>query len=317
MNEITKKHKTIKGIYLMDQYSNGNIRDCVLNKENIIKTKYGYLIPQYEDSGERRKCNISLSFYNDGSLKSISLQEKTSIETVLGVFKAEYLTFYKTGNIKRLFPLNGKLTGYWSEEDEYRLAEKYDFNFYFGKFRERVIGINFYESGEAKSITLWPKDKVIIETPIGSAEVRIGFSIYPSGKIKSFEPFIPIEVETPIGIIMAYDNQAIGIHADSNSLKFSEKGKLEALKTSFNEVEVIDRNGVKRIYKPQLRTSEIDETAIDIIPMNIEFYGNKVRFNNEEDEFNIDQCNFSISKFSLNSKKACSSCSSCSSCSGC
>ncbi|KOA18622.1 hypothetical protein CLHOM_29060 [Clostridium homopropionicum DSM 5847] len=317
MNEITKEYKTIKGIYLMDQYSNGNIRDCVLNKRNIIKTKYGYLIPQYEDSGERRKCNISLSFYNDGCLKSISLQEKTSIETNLGVFQAEYLTFYKTGNIKRLFPLNGKITGYWSEEDEYKLAEKYDFNFSFGKFREKVIGISFYESGEAKSITLWPKDKVVLETPVGSAEVRIGFSMYSSGKIKSFEPFKPIELETPIGLIMAYDNQAIGIHADSNSLKFSESGKLEILKTSLNEVEVVNKDGVKRIYKPQIRRSEIDEMAIDIIPMKIEFNYNKVRFNNEEDEYNISKCEFKISKFSLKAEKACTNCSSCSSCSGC
>lgn len=314
MNEIMKKYKNIKGIYLMDKYSNGTIRDCVLNKRNIIETEYGYLIPQYEDSGERRKCNISLSFYNDESLKSISLQEETGIETSLGVFKAEYLTFYKTGNIKRLFPLNGKLTGYWSEDDEYSLAEKYDFKFSFGKFREKVIGISFYESGEAKSITLWPKDKVVIETPIGSAEARIGFSMYLCGKLESFEPFRPIEVETPIGFIMAYNNQAIGIHADSNSLKFSESGELEALKTSVNEIELIDTDGIRRTYKPQIKTSEIDEMDLDIIPLKIEFHNNKVKFNNEENEFNIDQCEFKISKFYFKAEKACSSCSSCSGC---
>ncbi|MEL7596806.1 MAG: hypothetical protein AAGU01_01250, partial [Clostridiaceae bacterium] len=194
MIEITTKYGHIKGIYLMDKYPNGNIRDCVLNKPNIIKTKYGDLVAQYEDNDERRKCTLSMSFYDDGNLKSLSLQEQTKIETSLGVLKAEHITFYRNGNIKRIFPLDGKITGYWGEDDEYSLAEEFNFDFSFVKFKQKIIGISFFENEEPKSITLWPKDKVTIESPIGTVEARIGFSLYPDGKLKSFEPYKPLEI---------------------------------------------------------------------------------------------------------------------------
>jgi hypothetical protein len=317
MNEMITKYGKIQGIYLMDTHANGNLKDCVLNKPNIIKTKYGNLIPQYEDNDQRRKCTVSLSFYEDENLKSISLQEQIEIETPLGTLKAEYIILYKNGNIKRIFPLNGKLTGYWGEDDEYSLAEEFNFDFSFAKFKQRIIGANFFENKEPKSITLWPKDKVTIESPIGTVEVRIGFSLYADGKLESFEPYMPIKIETPIGKITAYDRHAIGIHADSNSIKFSQDGRLEALSTSSNEVEVTDKNGIKIVYKPQLQPSQIDETVIDIIPMKIEFLDNKVRFNNSEEEYSIAECEFLISIASLNIGNSCSSCSNCSSCSGC
>jgi len=282
--------------------------------KDIIKTKYGDLIPLYENDDPRRKDIVALSFYEDGNLKSISLQKQTEIETSLGRLKAEYIIFYKNGNIKRIFPLNGKLTGYWSEDDEYSLAEEFSFDFSFAKFKQKVIGVNFFENEKPKSITLWPKDKITIESPIGAVDVRIGFSLYSDGTLESFEPYMPIEVETPIGKITAYDRQAIGIHADSNSIKFSQDGKLEALTTSLNEVEIRDKNGFKTVYKPKLQPSQIDETVIDIIPMKIEFLYNKVRFNNSEKEYIIDDYEFLIRMTSLNIGSSCSSCSSCSGC---
>ncbi|HEY5561478.1 MAG TPA: hypothetical protein VIK72_06915 [Clostridiaceae bacterium] len=63
--------------------------------------------------------------------------------------------------------MNGKLTGFWSEDNEYNMSEAFNFDFHFGKFSKKIIGLYFYPKGELKSITFWPKDKIIIEAPSG------------------------------------------------------------------------------------------------------------------------------------------------------
>ena len=35
---------------------------------------------------------------------------------------AEQVSFYESGALKRIFPLNGTLSGYWTQEDEAKLA---------------------------------------------------------------------------------------------------------------------------------------------------------------------------------------------------
>ena len=59
-----------------------------------------------------------------------------------------------------MFLLDGKLSGYWSEDDEYNLAKTYKFNFEFASFEAKVISLHFYKTEELKSITLWPKERV-------------------------------------------------------------------------------------------------------------------------------------------------------------
>ncbi|GIM29955.1 hypothetical protein CPJCM30710_26210 [Clostridium polyendosporum] len=315
MKEVTTKYGVLKGIYFIDQYPDGEIRDCTLNELNELKTLYGNLIPQFTDDSERRKRSVSLSFYSNGNLKSISLQNQIELHTSIGTLPAEFISFYEDGSIKRILPLNGNLSGYWTEEDEYNLAKDFELNFSFGKFTKKIIGIQFYENGEPKNITLWPQERVILQSPIGTAVGRIGISLYPDGKLKSFEPYKPISVDTSIGKVIAYDINAIGVNGDINSLKFYNDGEVKALVTSNNKIEVTDKNNNKRVYKPDLKPSLLDEESMDIIPLTIEFYQNKVRFNNStEHEYDIDQCKFSIETLPLQIGGACSGCSTCSGC---
>ncbi|MDP4182358.1 MAG: hypothetical protein Q8942_14870 [Bacillota bacterium] len=314
-NSIQTKYGIINGISTCDFYENGQIKEFALDTYNEISTEFGILAAQYNDSNLRKKFTKSLSFYKNGSLKSIALNEQTKIKTPAGIFPAELLVFYESGAIKRLFPLNGKITGYWSEEDEYELAPILFLNLSFGKIKTKVISIYFYETGEIKGITLWPKDQLKVLTPAGLVTVRIGITFYPDGSIKSMEPNIPVSVNTPIGKLEAFNSSAIGIHGDSNSLCFSSNGRLKSLMTSTDKVIVRDNTGKVISYEPSLKPNMFDLGKMELHPLNIEFFDNKVRFENIH-EHEIENCSFQISQSSaILGVSGCGDCSSCNSCS--
>lgn len=318
MKKISTKYGVLEGISSINYYKNNNIKDCTLNRINKLQTVYGTFIPQYDDSSERRKLISSLSFYNNGNLRSISLQQKAYINTSIGTLPAELITFYEDESINRVFNLNGKITGYWTEDDEYALAESIEFNLPIGKFKQKTIGVHFYENKALKSITFWPKDTVAITSPIGRVVTRIGLSFYPNGNLKSFEPYKPITLETIIGDIVAYNVNPIGIHGDSNSVKFSIDGRIESLITSTDKIKVINKNREMKIYKPKLKESLLDEEKMDIVPLSIEFCHNKVSFNNRDElNYSVTEDIFNIENSALKIVSPCSSCSSCSGCSGC
>ena len=315
MKELSTKYGSLKGASFINLYSDGGLKECILTEYNELKTPLGNFIPQYQDDGLRRKQIKPLSFYRNGNIKNLPLQDKVEIATSVGVLPAELITFYEHGAVKRLFPLDGKLSGFWAEEDEYGLAKEIEFNFSIGSFKRKVIGIQFYENGAVKSIAFWPKDIVTIQSPMGSALARIGISLYPGGKLKSFEPSKPLPVETPLGKIMAYDSKALGIHGETNSLRFSEDGKIENIVTTTNIIEVIDISGNKNVYKPDSKPSMFNLAATEVVPLSIQFLGNKVSFNNSsEQEYNVEDCVFSIKPLLFQAKDSCSSCASCNDC---
>jgi antitoxin component YwqK of YwqJK toxin-antitoxin module len=275
-------------------------------------TPYGVLVPQNEDAGVRRRNNNSISFFSNGNIKSISLQEQTFIKTSLGNIKAEYITFYESGEIKRLFPLNGKLSGYWSEEDEFSLAENTDFSFDFSTFSKKIISILFYKSGKVKALTLWPGEKVDIRTSQGLIPGRIGISLYESGALKSFEPKIPVSIKTSIGEIKVFDFAPLGVNGDVNSLSFFEEGEIKSLLTYSTKIEVSNKTGVIKVYEPLIISSNCEE-GDEIKPLKIDFHDNKVIFNSK-DEYILEENSFFTSRVS---RKFTSSCSSCASCTGC
>lgn len=315
MKTVITKYGVLKDLSYVSLYPEGGIKECILTEANYLDTSYGVLIPQYRDDDERRKRIKPLSFYENGSLKSISLQNPVEIETPVGMFSAEFISFYECGGINRVFPLDGMLSGYWTEEDEYDLATEYIFDFSFGKFKRKIIGIHFYENGGLKSITFWPKDIVVIQSPVGMAEVRIGISLYPDGRIKSLEPAKPMSVVTPIGEITAYDRKALGIHGDINSLKFTQNGVVESVVTSASIIRVTDKNGKNYIYKPGFGPNMFNPEASELIPLSIQFNDNKVRFNDSpEDEYFLEECFFSVESMFSQTKGSCSTCSGCSGC---
>jgi len=304
------------GISSLEKYPDGSIEGCTLLERNEIQTACGVLIPQYEDSSVRRKHIHSVTFYKSGRIKSIALHEQTMVKTSAGVLPAELLTFYESGRLKRVFPLNGKISAYWTEEDEFGLAEELPFAFIFGAFSVRVISVYFYESGAVKGLTLWPNEVVGLRLPAGEAQARIGISLYPDGRLKSFEPALPQPVGTPLGVIEAYHDNAIGINGDNNSLGFYPNGAVKHLATN-DFITVSDKKGNKTVFgtKPE-RSVLLDK--MEVRPLWLEF-SDDGRFlsigNDVKSWFNINENQFSISQsLKLVFSSNCRDCSVCEAC---
>ena len=296
MNYFLKEYGELKGITIAEKYSSGEMESFKVDELNKIIINNVIYIPSYSLNDERKKDYPSIKLYKSGKIKSLDLEEKTSISVLGREYNVEKVVFYESGELKRLFPLNGKISGYWSEDDEYNLAEEYNFDFKFAKFKAKVISIEFFKSGIIKSITLWPNDKIQLKYNDQLINVHTGFSVYENGKLETCEPVIPTSILTPIGSIEAYDPNSIGIHGENNSLKFNNDGTVKALTTSTNIIKIIDRKGKKYIYSPKevlLYTNSINN---DIIPVSLEFYGN-ILIVDGKDKFNIDENKFIIEYF--------------------
>jgi len=253
--------------------------DTVLPGEKIVlNTVLGDFIPRYTLDEESRKKEAPIKFYKTGQLKSLPLEEATEIDTSIGKIRAELLTFYQSGAMKRLFPLNGKITGYWTEENEYELAEFVEIPTSAGTFTVKPIYLQFFESGELESVGFWPKERVIINTNQGKFSARKGISFYKSGKIKGFEPAEEILLETPIGSIKVYDPDPNGLFAENSALTFYEDGRIESVNTSSNQVKVQTPEGLSYTFTPDTVVSYCDDSAFFITPMRIRFKKDAIGF---------------------------------------
>jgi len=302
MKEFSTIYGQLKGISSIEYFTEGAIKECKLSQYSEMKTIYGILIPQYDEKEVRRKYKRSLSFYENGNIQSISFQKQTDIDTSIGKLPAELALFYENGSIKRIFPLNGKITAYWSEQSEYELAEEVDFNFEFGNFKKKIIGINFYESGGVKSLTLWPRDFINIPSLYGIIETRIGLSLYPNGVIKSCEPRKQTLINTIIGEIHAFDLRAIGLNGDRNSLNFNEDGTVKSMCTTTDKIEIEGIDGHVNIHEPRLQPNNFNNLIMDVVPLKIEFYSDKIKI--DDNEYSIKDNIFHVDKFVGN--RACS-----------
>jgi hypothetical protein len=310
--------ENLSGIVSAFCYDSGRIKECILSQKNVIETVYGKLIPKYGPDEVRKKYSHSISFYESGAVKSISLESPTQIETSLGTFPAELITFYENGGIKRIFPLNGKLSGYWSESDEEKLCEEFQFYFPFGSFRTKIIGLCFYENRNLKSLTLWPGETVILRTAAGLFPVRIGFSLYENGNLKSLEPAYEITVSTPIGEIQAYDENALGIHADCNSLSLAENGKILSVTTCSSKIAIFDKDGSVESMEAIIKPDPLEDGVFSIIPLKISFEGHYVKFETDIKRiYDINTTRFTVINESGNIYESGFSCGDCSSCSLC
>lgn len=310
--ELLTQYGTLEGVYFEELYDNGNLKECMLSELNEIKTRYGTLVLQYRNNEARKKHTKSVSFYPNGSLKSIRLQEQTAIQTPQGLLPAEMVTFYESGKIKGLFPVNGKITGYWTEEEEYELCPQFEFSFPFTSFKKKIISIRFYESGDVKNITIWPEDTVMIASSIGELEARTGFSLYEGMILKSLEPAKPTLVKTEIGEIWIYDPNALRMSADTNSLNFYKDGRIQSLITPYDAIEVIDESGKARVFEPGLKPNLFNPDVMEVVPLFIEFLDHAVRINHEaEYEYEFQKYSFVIKHFVRTVQSQCESCSAC------
>ena len=278
MDTIVTRYGSLSGFSTRSVHANGSLNTCILETENRLSTPVGEIVPQYRvaELGERhKKHRSSLEFYEDGTLKSAALDSAMPIQSPLGIFKAELVTFYEDGSLKRLFPLNGQIDGYWSEKNEGDLAEPLSFDLPVGRFSAKIISLLFYPTGALRSVTLWPGQTVTIKTPVGPMLVRTGFSLYEDGSLRSAEPAAATDLETPIGRIKAFDAEMVGMTADLNSVQFCPKGTLRSLKTIHTGLRVLNGE-VEAIVEPLETSSLINLSGRRTVPMKIDFEGTSI-----------------------------------------
>ncbi|ABL65582.1 conserved hypothetical protein [Chlorobium phaeobacteroides DSM 266] len=295
MTSVTTLYGELTGIEFRSLFSNGKTDGCLVTKPNLLKTPYGELIPQYEAEDMGRRSTKPLYFYKNGALKSIALQTSTMLDTPAGVIPAELVTFHKNGRIKRIFPLDGKLSGYWSWQNEFALAKPLSLDSPAGKLNAKMIGVQFYESGALKSITLWPGQTLTVATPVGEITVRKGLAFYESGEIRSFEPLKKVELRTPIGRVLAYDNEPNGIHGDINSVQLSVDGSIEAFSTVDHTVSVGLSDEKYELFEPGEKNNVCGDERKVSVPMKVRFHENRVIFHdNPKHSFELEKYRFEI-----------------------
>ena len=194
--------------------------------ETII-TKYGNLLPCSGASDYRKKHRCAVSFFESGSVRSVYLEEPEVLSFPAGRFQTELITFYEDGNVKRIFPLYGQISAYWSIGEEAENAPYYDFDIAGEKLHIRPQCIFFYPSGKIRSITLWPVDEITVNTPAGTVRTKLGIEFYESGKIRSIEPVFGTVISTPDGDIKPYRFRPVMMHAENATLKFDENGRIQ------------------------------------------------------------------------------------------
>ncbi len=260
------------GISARDYYPGGKLRGIRLEEQNIILTHAGELIPFFGDDSPRRKYRSTVTFHTNGMIKAVELEAQQEVLTPIGELPAELITFYDSGEVKRVFPLNGKISGFWSEEDERTLHIPLRFEFDFTSFTAMISSICFFKSGSIKSVTLFPEEQLVIKHALlGEIRARHGFSLFEDGRLQSFEPAAAISLKTPIGTISAYDCGACGINADCSSLRFDKQGRIAGFVCSDNRIFVNSKmNGMFSLEAKEI-TGDADECSSTMIPLKIDF----------------------------------------------
>ena len=299
-------------------YPSGELEGIKLSEKNTLATHVGELIPAYTET-HRRKNKYSVEFHKSGMVKAVALNEAQKIQTPIGEFPAELVTFFESGELNRFFPLDGKISGMWTEEEEKKLATPLSFKLPFTSFTAIIGGVAFYKNGDIRSITLFPGETVKIATKYGDITARNGFSLYESGKLESLEPADPTTIKTPIGAFAAFDPNAIGINADSNSLVFDEEGRISALTTAHNRAAAQTEDGRHQMFIPREVINPLDNETMITEGMKISFDYNEdtVKFDDgiKETKLPITNSVFTITAHTTGSAFTKCNPSSCASCS--
>ncbi len=297
MSTLETRYGTINGYQNLETHPSGSPSSMIFTERFEIRTPSGTIIPQYAVEEHGRQALKPSFFYENGNIRKAPLQEAAFIETRYGNMSAEMVIFHDDETLKKVFPLNGKLSGYWGEKDEYALSKDLSLPLSCGEIKAKMISITFYRTGEVRSVTLWPQEVINADTPVGKVPIRVGLSLYEDGSVKSVEPARPFEVPTAIGVIAAYDNDPLGMAGDVNSLKFDPQGGVTALSTTTNSVLVTDPEGNEMLYAPKEKAGLCSDLTTVTVPMKIEFIFGKVRFNkNSKDTYSLSECTFEVRK---------------------
>lgn len=284
MKELNTRYGMLHGVVQETSHAGGTPDLVFLNAPNLLHLPFASVVPLHhiEDHGRRRETPIL--FYPNGGLRSLPLQASTLIPTSCGILPAEALTFYSTGEIRKVFPTAGKLSGYWTEEQEQEHAPLCQLRIASELVSAKVINVHFYKSGALQSVTLWPKERISLRAAHSTVQVRTGVSFYANGSLKSYEPAEPVLVNTPIGDIMAYDNQPLGVSADVNSLQFAPTGEVVGVTTVSSRVQVFPSDRMPEELGPYRVQSFCEEADTEVRALRLRFEDGWVLFFGEHEE---------------------------------
>lgn len=318
-SHIQIEHGILGDVRAFHTYPSGELESVSLGDRNMVVTHAGELVPAYTET-PRRKNKPALEFHKNGMIKGVCMEEQVEVMTPIGELPSEHVTFYPTGELYRIFIVDGQITGFWSEEEEKAYNIPLTFAFGFGEFTACLTGICFYKSGAIKSVTLFPGERISLNTPAGPLDTSIGFSLYESGELETVEPAEPILINTAIGQFTAFDPDALGIHADKNSIGFDEKKRLRNFSTVENKLMIQTDDGEFLIMKPQEAVHPLHDDEKILLPMKIEFDFEEDTVTIQADvtrTFSMKTTNFTIGKIDTGalgcSPSDCASCSLCSS----
>ncbi|MEL7641176.1 MAG: hypothetical protein AAGU21_16175 [Solidesulfovibrio sp.] len=270
MDTVTTAYGPLPVAGRPDRHPGGGVRAMYLAGPAALETAVGRLVPQYTIGDTRRMHQPPLTFHENGRVRSLPLESRTVVETPAGRLPAELVTFHDNGAVARVFPLNGKLSGYWTEADEARLAEVLRLETPMGPIAGKFVAVAFGPGGELRSLTLWPGEEVAVKTPVGNAPVRLGLSFHPGGALRSVEPARPLETPTPLGPIWAFDPDAVGISGDENSLSFAPSGDVTRIATVRTSVSARLPDGTRLELAPAVRDSLCGDGDREITPLVLE-----------------------------------------------
>lgn len=277
--EHNTPYGTIKEITNYSYYKDSQqLQDICCDTENKLTTSVGTLIPRFSNPDDRRKSTRCLSFYRNGVIKSIDLQEQTLIPTSVGNIPAELVTFYENGSLHRVFPRNGQLSGFWTEEDEASINPVIFLSLAHGTIEHKLNSLTFYPDGNLKSLCLSLGEKLSFPVYGRTFPIRFGISFYENGMIAGVEPAEELSFHTPLGELHAYHAAAMGIHADDCSLRFSRQGELQSLVTSKDCISFTTTTGKSASLKPFYRINPLTNESLELVPLKITFDADKVLF---------------------------------------
>lgn len=267
---VMTPYGALNDVHVLSRWPDGAPQDCRLLAEDTVPTPQGWLVPLYEAEDVRRSSGKSFGLYPNGMWRSLELQAQTTVKTPLGDLPAEWLAWHENGALKRILLRKGKLSGYWTEQDERKLASTISIDLHGQHVEARVQGLRFYPSGALESVTFWPGETLRLSTPLGPLPVRFGCAFYENGALRSCEPARPATVLTPMGEIAAFDPAASAICGDTNSLCFAEDGTVSGLITATATLHWVEGEKEKRM-SPRMEPDQLTMLRTVVVPLQLTF----------------------------------------------
>jgi len=241
-----------------ERYPSGNPHRCSPSSDCLISTSVGVLKPISEPDYPRRPDIRAVEFHDTGHPARVAIQA-TTVSTPVGELPAELILFYTDGSLRRLFPLDGHPDGvFWDEAKELHLAPTLTLPSPIGLLSARFLAIAFFPNGKLRGLTLWPRERLVVKTPAGAFWIRSGISFHDDGSLESVEPHETVRVDTPLGVLSAYDPSPIGIAGDRNSLGWTPAGALHRLVTVAESFVCRADSGAEETWSPTFSHTNCD-----------------------------------------------------------